>query len=99
MMIIVLASSHSAPSLVPAKGKYMGKDIQRNSRYFEMKMKVPSRISQLFTGKGSLPMQRFVAAIQIHKPQAVRLTHLLTLSRIYLIFSSPISYQFCSQIT
>ncbi len=78
---------NSAPGLVPAKAKYMSKDLQRNARYFGVNLKVPSRLSLLFTGKGSLPMQRFITSVQLLMPDKVQLNCMHLYHIYYYIFA------------
>lgn len=61
---VMQGSGNKPPGLVPNKFKYMGKDLQRLSKYFDVPIGFPADPFEAMFNKGSLPAMRFVAAVQ-----------------------------------
>lgn len=61
---VMQGSGNKPPGLVPNKFKYMGKDLQRLSKYFDVPIGFPADPFEVMFTKGSLPAMRFVAAVQ-----------------------------------
>lgn len=58
------ASGNKPPATVPAKGKYMMRDLQRNSEFFNLKLKM----AEDFPANTMLPM-RFLTVVSKEAPQ------------------------------
>ncbi|CAH2322750.1 glutathione S-transferase kappa 1 [Pelobates cultripes] len=65
------ATGNSPPAMVPNKGAYMAKDMQRLSEYFQVPIRQPSDFMHVMLKKGSLSAMRFVTAVNMSHPEFV----------------------------
>lgn len=63
------SSGNSPPALVPKKGVYMSKDIERISEFYQVPLRQPSDFFNVVLKKGSLSAMRFVTAVQMSNPE------------------------------
>ncbi|KAM3912964.1 glutathione S-transferase kappa 1 [Leptodactylus fuscus] len=68
---IMHATGNSPPAMVPKKGAYMGKDIERQSEFYQVPLRQPSDFFQVVIKKGSLSAMRFLTAVQLSHPEFV----------------------------
>ncbi|XP_047454798.1 glutathione S-transferase kappa 1-like [Mugil cephalus] len=61
---IMHGSGNKPPGLVPNKYKYMGRDLSRLAKYFDVPLQMPSDPAEVMFTKGSLNAMRFVIAVQ-----------------------------------
>ncbi|KAM4703926.1 glutathione S-transferase kappa 1 [Rhinophrynus dorsalis] len=66
---IMQASGNSPPAMVPNKGAYMVKDLERLSKVYEVPLRQPKDFFQSVIKKGSLSAMRFVTAVQMSHPE------------------------------
>lgn len=66
---IMQSSGNSPPALVPKKGVYMSKDIERISEFYQVPLRQPSDFFNVVLKKGSLSAMRFVTAVQMSNPE------------------------------
>lgn len=66
---IMHSSGNSPPALVPKKGVYMSKDIERISEFYQVPLRQPSDFFNVVLKKGSLSAMRFVTAVQMSNPE------------------------------
>ncbi|KAJ6223672.1 hypothetical protein RDWZM_002217 [Blomia tropicalis] len=60
---IMSKSENMPPMMVPAKGKYMMKDLQRISQFHKIPFKIPNDFPQFALELGSMKTQRFLCAV------------------------------------
>ncbi|CAK8696175.1 unnamed protein product [Clavelina lepadiformis] len=63
------ATNNSPPGLVPARAQYMGKDLYRLSKYYDIPFKWPKDIGNVMFQKGTLSTQRLLTSIEKHCPE------------------------------
>uniref|UniRef100_A0A0K0DS85 Glutathione S-transferase kappa n=1 Tax=Strongyloides stercoralis TaxID=6248 RepID=A0A0K0DS85_STRER len=61
---VMKETSNRPPAMVPAKGRYMEKDLDMMSRYYGMKLVQPKDFFDTAITKGTLNAVRFLAAIE-----------------------------------
>lgn len=66
---IMQSSGNSPPAMVPKKGVYMNKDIERMSEFYQVPLRQPSDFFNVVIKKGSLSAMRFVTAVQMSNPE------------------------------
>ncbi|XP_075698547.1 glutathione S-transferase kappa 1 [Rhinoderma darwinii] len=66
---IMHASGNTAPAMVPKKGSYMTKDLERLSEFYQVPLRQPSDFFHVVIKKGSLSAMRFVTAVQMSHPE------------------------------
>ncbi|KAM9327305.1 glutathione S-transferase kappa 1 [Gastrophryne carolinensis] len=66
---IMQGSGNSPPAMVPRKGVYMTKDIDRLAEFFQVPLNQPSDFFHVVIKKGSLSAMRFVTAVQMSHPE------------------------------
>ncbi|KAK2709834.1 hypothetical protein QYM36_013491, partial [Artemia franciscana] len=66
---IMKNTGNKGPMLLPAKGQYMFKDLERNQKYFDVPMNVPSDPFEMIMKKGSIRSMRFLTWIDMNKPE------------------------------
>uniref|UniRef100_A0A8C6YJF8 Glutathione S-transferase kappa n=1 Tax=Nothoprocta perdicaria TaxID=30464 RepID=A0A8C6YJF8_NOTPE len=68
---IIHATGNKAPGLLPKRGEYMLKDIERMGKYYQVPIKVSAEHLQRLLGKVplSLGAMRFLTAIDMTQPQ------------------------------
>jgi len=62
-------SGNRPPMMVPAKGIYMNKDLERNSSYFQLPLKLIEDPFNILVETGSIRAQRFLTAINLFYPK------------------------------
>ncbi|XP_069506662.1 glutathione S-transferase kappa 1 isoform X2 [Ambystoma mexicanum] len=65
---IMKESGNQPPAMVPNKGVYMSKDLQRVAKYYQIPLRQPSDFFEVIIKKGSLSAMRFVTAIDLEQP-------------------------------
>ncbi|KAM8923770.1 glutathione S-transferase kappa 1 [Pelodytes ibericus] len=68
---IMHASGNAPPAMVPARGAYMAKDIQRLAEFYDVPLHQPSDFFQAVIKKGSLSAMRFITAVNMSHPELV----------------------------
>ncbi|XP_078507531.1 glutathione S-transferase kappa 1-like isoform X1 [Lissotriton helveticus] len=68
---IMKESGNQPPAMVPKKGVYMGKDLKRLAKYFQVPLQSPKDFFGTIIKKGSLPAMRFVTAVDMEQPHFV----------------------------
>ncbi|XP_063291209.1 glutathione S-transferase kappa 1 [Pelobates fuscus] len=68
---IMHATGNRPPAMVPTKGAYMAKDMQRLSEYYQVPIRQPSDFFHVILKKGSLAAMRFVTAVNLSHPEFV----------------------------
>ncbi|KAG8551459.1 hypothetical protein GDO81_004122 [Engystomops pustulosus] len=66
---VMHATGNSPPAMVPKKGAYMAKDVERLSEFYQVPLRQPSNFFQVVIKKGSLSAMRFLTAIQMSHPE------------------------------
>ncbi|VDM73945.1 unnamed protein product [Strongylus vulgaris] len=65
---IMESSGNRPPGLVPAKGMYMLKDIQRNNEYWNLKLKAPKDFMKWIKTKTSDTAMKLLLIVQRDQP-------------------------------
>ncbi|UYV79252.1 GSTK1 [Cordylochernes scorpioides] len=66
---IMKESGNRPPMMVPGKGLYMIKDIERLSKFYKVPVTIPPIMTDfILNGPGSRPAQRFLTALQQDSP-------------------------------
>nr|AYG85509.1 glutathione S-transferase kappa [Andrias davidianus] len=68
---IMKESGNQPPALVPKKGAYMGQDLQRMARYYQVPLRQPKDFFEVMIKKGSLSAMRFITAVDLEQPEFV----------------------------
>ncbi|XP_071986144.1 glutathione S-transferase kappa 1-like [Engystomops pustulosus] len=66
---IISESGNAAPALIPNKGAYMFKDLERMAEFYQVPLRLPSDFFHVVIKKGSLSAMRFVTALQMSHPE------------------------------
>ncbi|XP_040294592.1 glutathione S-transferase kappa 1-like [Bufo bufo] len=66
---IMHASGNSPPAMVPKRGSYMVKDLEKLSEFYQVPLHQPSDFFNVVIKKGSLSAMRFVTAVQMSHPE------------------------------
>ncbi|GMT13123.1 hypothetical protein PFISCL1PPCAC_4420, partial [Pristionchus fissidentatus] len=67
---IFKAAGNKAPALVvPSKGPYMTKDVNRLARYYNIPLKFREDFLTVITTKSSLNANRLIAAVKLEQPE------------------------------
>nr|QGA31152.1 glutathione transferase kappa 1 [Pardosa pseudoannulata] len=66
---VMKSSGNSPPGLVPNKRNYMGQDLKRLQKYFQVPLFLPDNLMDFIMKGGSVNAQRFITAIDILKPE------------------------------
>ncbi|KAM8868913.1 tyrosine-protein kinase STYK1b [Spinachia spinachia] len=61
---VMQGSGNKPPGLVPNKFRYMGQDLARLSKYFDVALQTPADPFEAMFQKGSLNAMRFITAVQ-----------------------------------
>jgi len=61
-------TGNKPPATVPAKGKYMGKDLKRISEYFDVEYKMPKNAHEVMFVKGTVSAQRLLTSVAKKHP-------------------------------
>ncbi|XP_062610017.1 glutathione S-transferase kappa 1-like [Saccostrea cucullata] len=64
---VMKESGNKPPAMVPNKGSYMIKDIQRLGKYYGIPLKQPKDFASVMFG--TLPVQRFLTAVDMTNPE------------------------------
>jgi len=65
----MLLTENRPPGVVPAKARYMTKDLARISQYFQIPLRPPANPAEVMFVKGSLSTQRFLTAAKLTCPE------------------------------
>eukprot|EP00052_Salpingoeca_macrocollata_P023794 m.210341 g.210341 ORF g.210341 m.210341 type:complete len:232 (+) comp22110_c1_seq6:1608-2303(+) len=68
---VMQATGNRPPGMVPAKGRYMAKDLKMNAQYYNVPLVMPKDAANVLFKKGSLRAQRLLTATQRDNPQLV----------------------------
>ncbi|XP_069836377.1 glutathione S-transferase kappa 1 isoform X1 [Dendropsophus ebraccatus] len=66
---IMNTTGNSPPAMVPKKGIYMTKDLERLAEFYQVPLRQPSDFFHVVIKKGSLSAMRFVTAVQMSHPE------------------------------
>ncbi|XP_069609742.1 glutathione S-transferase kappa 1-like [Ranitomeya imitator] len=66
---IMNATGNSPPAMVPKRGAYMTKDVERLTEFYQVPLRHPSNFFEVAIKKGSLSAMRFLAAVQMSHPE------------------------------
>ncbi|KAG9484919.1 hypothetical protein GDO78_008169 [Eleutherodactylus coqui] len=66
---IMHATGNTPPAMVPRKGAYMSRDLERLSEFYEVPLRNPSDFFNSIIKKGSLSAMRFLTAVQMSHPE------------------------------
>ncbi|XP_052760372.1 glutathione S-transferase kappa 1-like [Mya arenaria] len=69
---IMKAADNTPPAMVPNRGQYMRKDLQRLAKYFNVPLNEPKDPAEMMFVKGSLKTQRFITAVDMKLPSKTR---------------------------
>ncbi|XP_065842733.1 glutathione S-transferase kappa 1-like [Oscarella lobularis] len=67
--VVVTKAGITPPGLIPAKGKYMHRDLQRCAKYFDVPLRTPKDIREVLITKGSTSAQRLLTAATMYMPK------------------------------
>uniref|UniRef100_A0A493SZX5 Glutathione S-transferase kappa n=1 Tax=Anas platyrhynchos platyrhynchos TaxID=8840 RepID=A0A493SZX5_ANAPP len=73
---IMQATGNKPPAMLPKRGEYMLKDLERMGKYYQVPVTISASDFQRILGKSSLGAMRFITAIDMTQPK-----YLETLSR------------------
>jgi len=65
---VMKAAGNKPPAMVPNRGMYMLKDLERLSRYHEVKVQMPEQFMEWIMTKNTVNSQRFLVALQLTAP-------------------------------
>nr|KAG8539008.1 hypothetical protein GDO81_021609 [Engystomops pustulosus] len=68
---IMTKTGNSPPALVPKRGAYMGRDLRRLAKFYQVPVREPSDVFHVMLKKGSFSAMRFVTAVQMSHPEFV----------------------------
>ncbi|KAG8539013.1 hypothetical protein GDO81_021607, partial [Engystomops pustulosus] len=68
---IMTKTGNSPPALVPKRGAYMGRDLRRLAKFYQVPVREPSDVFHVMLKKGSFSAMRFVTAVQMSQPEFV----------------------------
>ncbi|XP_073404409.1 glutathione S-transferase kappa 1-like [Dendrobates tinctorius] len=66
---IMNSTGNSPPAMVPKRGAYMTKDVDRLTEFYQVPLQHPSDFFEVVIKKGSLPAMRFLTAVQMSNPE------------------------------
>ncbi|XP_077114876.1 glutathione S-transferase kappa 1-like [Ranitomeya variabilis] len=66
---IMNATGNSPPAMVPKRGAYMTKDVERLTQFYQVPLRHPSDFFEVVIKKGSITAMRFLTAVQMSHPQ------------------------------
>ncbi|XP_044152148.1 glutathione S-transferase kappa 1-like [Bufo gargarizans] len=68
---IMNATGNSPPAMVPKRGAYLAKDLERLAEFYQVPVQEPTDFFHVMVKKGSLSAMRFVTAVQMSNPEFV----------------------------
>ncbi|XP_040294593.1 glutathione S-transferase kappa 1-like [Bufo bufo] len=68
---IMNATGNSPPAMVPKRGAYLAKDLERLNEFYKVPVREPTDFFHVMVKKGSLSAMRFVTAVQMSHPEFV----------------------------
>ncbi|CAJ0955906.1 unnamed protein product, partial [Mesorhabditis belari] len=71
---IMKSAGNRPPMTVPSKGVYMLKDLEKNNRYWGLKLQAPSNFAEIVMGKTTIQAQRMLAAVAEAEPEKLEET-------------------------
>ncbi|XP_043823740.1 glutathione S-transferase kappa 1 isoform X2 [Dromiciops gliroides] len=66
---IMKDSGNKPPALVPRRGKYLSKDLQRLGNFYQVPIQIPKDFLFVMLEKGSLTAMRFLTAVNMECPE------------------------------
>ncbi|XP_077679543.1 glutathione S-transferase kappa 1-like isoform X2 [Eretmochelys imbricata] len=66
---IMKETGNQPPAMVPKRGEYMKKDIERMAKYYQVPLQLPKDFFGSVIRKGSLSAMRFITAVDMTQPQ------------------------------
>ncbi|KFO80444.1 Glutathione S-transferase kappa 1, partial [Cuculus canorus] len=66
---IMQATGNKPPGMLPKRGEYMLKDVERMAKYYQVPVKISGGVLQRVIGTGTLAAMRFLTAIDMTQPR------------------------------
>lgn len=66
---IMGATGNKPPAMVPAKGKYMNKDLKNITKFFDLPYQMPKNAQEMMFVKGTVKAQRLLTSVSLNHPK------------------------------